>query len=58
LKGKIKEARLRLKMTQVEVAARVGVSMNAYILWEREVSNPNPENMAKLKKVLKLDGQA
>lgn len=58
MKGKIKEARLRLKMTQVEVAARVGVSMNAYILWEREVSNPNPENMAKLKKVLKLDGQA
>lgn len=58
MKGKIKEARLRLKLTQVEVASRVGVSMNAYILWEKNVSIPNPENMAKLKKVLELDGQA
>jgi len=50
----LKEARQALGYTQVEVARQVGVSINAYVLWEREVSNPNPENMEKLKKVLKI----
>jgi len=53
----IKKNRLKLKMTQVEVAKAVGVSLPSFQLWEREVSKPNPENLEKLIKVLKIDKQ-
>ena len=50
----IKELRKELGLTQVEVAKQVGVSLSAYLLWERGVSNPTPENLEKLKKVLQV----
>lgn len=51
----LKKIRTELGMTQVEVARKVGVSLSGYLLWERGVSNPTPENEKKLRKVLKLD---
>lgn len=51
----IEERRKELGMTQVEVARGVGVSLQAYILWEKRVNNPKTENMIKLKEVLQVD---
>lgn len=51
----IKERRLELKLTQMSVAKACGVSLMTYSLWEREISTPKPENMAKLKEVLKIE---
>lgn len=48
----ILEKRKALGMTQVEVAKAVGVSLQAYILWEKEVNKPNEDNAKKLDKVL------
>jgi len=48
----LKELRLDRGMTQVDVAKAVGVSLSAYVLWERGVMNPTQENLEKLKDVL------
>jgi len=48
----LKELRLDRGMTQVDVAKAVGVSLSAYVLWERGVMNPTQENLEKLKNVL------
>ena len=48
----LKELRLDRGMTQVDVAKAVGVSLSAYVLWERDVMNPTQENLEKLKNVL------
>ena len=51
MKG-LREKRLELGLTQVEVAVKCEVSLVTYLTWERNVGNPNPENLAKLEKVL------
>lgn len=48
----IKKLRKSKKLTQIEVAKLVGVSVMSFQLWERGVATPNEENMKKLKKVL------
>ena len=50
----IKKLRQDKKLTQWELAKMVGVSVNAVVMWEREVSEPKPENMEKLKEVLNV----
>ena len=50
----IKELRKSNGLTQVDVAKKVGVSITTYQLWERGVGKPTPENLEKLKKVLKI----
>jgi len=50
-----KEARKRLGMTQSDVARAVGVSLNAYQMWEHHVGKPNPEHAVKVRKVLELN---
>jgi transcriptional regulator with XRE-family HTH domain len=47
----IKARRIELGITQIEAARRIGVSMSTYLLWERQVGNPSPENLEKLKRV-------
>ena len=42
---KFKEARMALKLTQAEVAARLGVSVPALSAWEREIKYPSVENL-------------
>jgi len=48
----LKEIRIAKGMTQTQVAAAVGVSLTAYLLWERGVGKPNEENRKKLYQVL------
>ena len=51
----IRKLRTELKMTQSELAVKVGVSLTTIQLWEREVSKPKEENLIKLKLALKVD---
>jgi DNA-binding XRE family transcriptional regulator len=51
---KIEEARKKLGLTQFQAAALCGVSLNAYIKWEKGVSKPNETNKEKVKDILKL----
>lgn len=48
----IKALRLEKKLTQIEVARQVGVTMTAYINWEKGANKPNEENLQKLTEVL------
>jgi transcriptional regulator with XRE-family HTH domain len=48
----IKDLRKKKGLTQCEIAAKVGVSLGAYLMWERNVGKPNEENLKKLKEVL------
>lgn len=55
MKINLKKIRLGLGMTHLQVALAVGVSVNSYASWEKGVTTPSPENMKKLKKVLKIE---
>lgn len=48
----LKALRKKLKMTQIDVAKAVGVSVASYRLWEQGGGKPNPGNLEKLKLVL------
>ncbi len=50
----IRERRNELGLTQAQVAVYVGVSLTGYQNWERGLSTPNAEHMAKLKEILKI----
>ena len=50
----MKEQRLKLNLTQTDVALAVGVSLTTYQLWEKGVTTPTPENLKKLNEVLGL----
>jgi transcriptional regulator with XRE-family HTH domain len=49
---RIRAARERLKMKQIEFARRVGVSGVSASDWERDVYSPSDENWAKIEEVL------
>lgn len=49
------ELRKQKGLSQVQVAREVGVSINAYINWERGVMNPNIENKQKLEELFELE---
>ena len=44
----LRELRELRGWSQVDVSARLGVHINAYVAWERGVSNPSPTNASKL----------
>jgi transcriptional regulator with XRE-family HTH domain len=48
-------ARLRLGLTQIEVASKIGVSQQAYAGWERRTVAIRPEYVARTAKVLGLE---
>ncbi|MDD4111337.1 MAG: helix-turn-helix transcriptional regulator [Clostridia bacterium] len=48
----MKEKRNAKKLTQVDVARLVGVSLTAYRQWEEGVMTPNAQNQIKLNEVL------
>jgi len=48
----LKDLREDAKMTQVEVAVAVGVSLGAYRLWESRAGKPRDGNLNVLAKVL------
>jgi len=51
----IKELRKALNLSQSALAVKCGVSLTTIQLWERKVSQPNEENLIRLKEVLKID---
>lgn len=50
----IKEKRLKLGLTQIQMAKLCGVSLMTYQLWEKEVGKPNEQNKIKLAEVLNI----
>lgn len=44
--------RKELGISQVAMASEIGVSVNTYIMWERNVMNPNEENQIKLEEAI------
>ena len=52
---RLKEARLRRKMTQEDLAAAVGVTKGAIGNYETEVSSPKEAILIKLMEVLQID---
>ena len=51
---KIKEARKALKITQIELAEQVGVSLSTIKRWESEQTFPRVNDRNKLEKILKI----
>jgi transcriptional regulator with XRE-family HTH domain len=51
----LKELRTKKGLTQMQVAVAVGVTITAYINWEKGGCNPSPENLQKLKEVLGVE---
>jgi transcriptional regulator with XRE-family HTH domain len=50
----LKELREKKKMTQIEVAKKIGVCLAAYRLWEAGGGKPNEENYQKLLKLFDI----
>ena len=50
----VKKLREQKKMTQIDLAVKLGVSPSTIRTWERGYK-PSPENMAKLKEIFKGD---
>lgn len=50
----LKELRKLKKLTQMELAAKLGVSLMTVRLWENGAGKPNRENYEKLKEVLNI----
>lgn len=51
---KLKARRKELKLTQKEIAERLGISFQAYSAWERGIKEPSKEKIAQLEKILKV----
>jgi len=51
---KLKEARKKLGLTQVDVADKADISVNYYARIERDEENPTLETLGKILKVLKV----
>ena len=51
---KLKARRKELKLTQKEIAERLGISFQAYSAWERGVKEPSEEKVAQLEEILKV----
>ena len=51
---RLKELRKKANFTQVEVAAKLGISQPAYASWERGVKKPTQENLVKIAQVLNV----
>ena len=51
---KLKARRKELKMTQKEIADRLGISYQAYSAWERGVKEPSKEKVKQLEQILKV----
>ena len=50
----LKKIRLEKKITQIELARRVGVSINTIIKWENGIRKPNDQNYQALLRALEI----
>ena len=51
---KLKDRRKELKLTQKEIAEKLGISFQAYSAWERGVKEPSEEKVRQLEEILKV----
>ena len=51
---KIKSSEEELKLTQKDIADKLGISYQAYSAWERGVKEPSTEKVALLEKILSV----
>ena len=51
---KLKARRKELKLTQKEIAEKLGISFQAYSAWERGVKEPSKEKVFQLENILKV----
>lgn len=51
---KLKERRKELKLTQKDIAEKLGISYQAYSAWERGVKEPSAEKVSQLEKLLNV----
>ena len=51
---RLKNLRKQANLTQVDVAAKLGISQQAYASWERGVKKPTQENLVKISQILKV----
>lgn len=51
---KLKARRKELKLTQKEIAEKLGISFQAYSAWERGIKEPSKEKVTQLEKILKV----
>ena len=51
---KLKARRKELKMTQKEIADRLGISYQAYSAWERGVKKPSRKKVKQLEQILNV----
>jgi transcriptional regulator with XRE-family HTH domain len=50
----IRTLRMKLKLTQIDLAKKCGVSLTTLRNWESGVTTPSEDNMKKLNKALKV----
>ena len=51
---KLKSRRKELKLTQREIAEKLGISFQAYSAWERGIKEPSKEKVTQLENILKV----
>lgn len=51
---RLKESRKQARLTQVEIAEKLGISQPAYASWERGTKKPTQENLVKIAQVLNV----
>ena len=51
---KLKARRKELKLTQKEIAEQLGISFQAYSVWERGIKEPSKEKVGQLENILKV----
>ena len=51
---RLKESRKQARLTQVEIAEKLGISQPAYASWERGTKKTTQENLVKLAQVLNV----
>lgn len=55
LLSKIKKARIKAKLTQAQVAEKVGMSTNHYAMFERGKTSTTDENLFKIGKAIGVE---
>ena len=51
---RLKDLRKQAELTQVDVAAKLGISQPAYASWERGLKKPTQENLVKIAQILNV----
>lgn len=51
---RLKKLRKKARLTQVDIARKLGISQQAYASWERGIKKPTQENLVKIAQILNV----